>query len=444
MPQSYDPTPDPEMRQRVRDQLYALRDMSDDDVSWDTDDPADHNYLFVPGRVLMRADVESDFVELLGGRRDVPNVNADNRDSDRTNEATGLVTHRVPEFSGNRSLDVRLLVDAAARALGRRGAVTPEHYVHVAPNGSGNSCPATEPTETGFKTPWPPKVSGKGDGSGVTVAVVDCGWVPMQQPAGQVRELDEYDGHGPFAEEIIRTQAPNVAQIVQVRFPYTNNQATSGIASEVVLSNALGQALAAPVPQIISMSAGSHTYDHQPLLAFEQLWNSLRDPHTHEVENTVLVAAAGNECTDNPFYPAASDWATGVGSLDHRADRVSDYSNYAASANVYLLGRNHINRFPEGHYTCRGTPDIDDERDFRSGWARWSGTSFSTPLLAGYLAAYISQHLADVDSNGNPVTIRQLRNRFLASQRVEWGWHAGRGEYYRYISSRNYPTLPLP
>jgi hypothetical protein len=55
------------------------------------------------------------------------------------------------------------------------------------------------------------------------------------------------------------------------------------------------------------------------------------------------------------------------------------------------LGRNHVNAYPYGRYRCRETPDKDDYRFFRNGLARWSGTSFAAPLLAGLIAAEASR-----------------------------------------------------
>ena len=40
----------------------------------------------------------------------------------------------------------------------RRGAASPDHWVHVSPGGGGGSmCPAIEPQETGLTEPWPPQ-----------------------------------------------------------------------------------------------------------------------------------------------------------------------------------------------------------------------------------------------------------------------------------------------
>ena len=124
---------------------------------------------------------------------------------------------------------------------------------------------------------------------------------------------------------------------------------------------------------------------------------------------TVVVAAAGNDATSNPFYPAASTWTWGVGSLD-RDDAVSSFSNYRGSADVFVLGRNHVNEFPLGHYVCNEAPNKDDEREFANGLARWSGTSFAAPLLAGLLAAHLSQPL-----NRSP---REEARNFIRNNRL--------------------------
>ena len=96
----------------------------------------------------------------------------------------------------------------------------------------------------------------------------------------------------------------------------------------------------------------------------------------------------GNDCSPAPFYPAASKWAVGVGSLD-RNGRVSNFSNYDRSADVFVLGRNHVNRYPRGTYTCHEAPDDGEQRVFRTGWGRWSGTSFATPMMSGMIAVHI-------------------------------------------------------
>ncbi len=110
--------------------------------------------------------------------------------------------------------------------------------------------------------------------------------------------------------------------------------------------------------------------------------------------NCVLVAAAGNDSSPAPFWPAAFPWAVGVGSLD-RDGRVSSFSNRCSSADVYALGRNLVNAFPNGTYYCHESPDTGDVRVFSTGMARWSGTSFAAPIVAGLIAAQVAAHGGD-------------------------------------------------
>jgi subtilisin family serine protease len=276
------------------------------------------------------------------------------------------------------------------------GVVTPDHYLHLA-NGDGKHCPATEPEETGWKGPWPPMVDPAlaQAGAGVRVAVIDTGWhadagqeqvtAYLANDSGEAdpyvpgNRLRHYQGHGTFIAGVIKCRAPQ-AQIKHYRIG-------NGIAvSETEVVEAIYRALKDPAgpPHIINLSAGCHTRHGIGLLTFHHLWRN----RLSKMPGTVLVAAAGNDSSNLPFYPAARGWAVGVGSLDHRGvGPVSSFSNYGDSADVYLLGRNHVNAFPKGTYVCKEAPNKRDVREFTNGLARWSGTSFAAPVFAGLLAA---------------------------------------------------------
>ena len=60
-----------------------------------------------------------------------------------------------------------------------------------------------------------------------------------------------------------------------------------------------------------------------------------------------MVAAAGNDGNDVPFYPAAFDWVVSVGALDGDGKK-SDFSNYGKWVDVYAHGRDLVNAFPTG------------------------------------------------------------------------------------------------
>src|SRR5205807_6052667 len=87
----------------------------------------------------------------------------------------------------------------------------------------------------------------------------------------------------------------------------------------------------------------------------------------------VLVAAAGNESTSSPVYPAAlNNYVVGIASTTNWDSR-SSFSNYGVT-DVWIAapGENVISTFPGGTY------------------ASASGTSFSSPITAGTVALMLS------------------------------------------------------
>lgn len=273
--------------------------------------------------------------------------------------------------------------------------MTPEHLFYVCP--SVSPCPATEPEEVPPGIPPDPVLptpflsAGAADGRGVKVVVLDVGW--SDAPAaywlngvtgdpenafdgsGRIRP---YAGHGTFIAGVMRAIARNVEIVVKSYFT------TAGAIWEFDLAQALDEVLDL-APDIISLSAGTRTRHNLAPLGLDVFVKTRLD----RINGLALIAAAGNESTRDYFWPAAFPESVGVGALaDNGRDRAS-YSNFGGWVDVYAPGTNLVNAFLTGDYECTEPPNTGQLRSFQ-GMARWSGTSFATPLVAGLIAGRMS------------------------------------------------------
>jgi hypothetical protein len=383
---------DTQARDRARIQVEIVAEaLGRDQVGWDSEDPADFTYLFRRSSVLVRdRDVER-VLRALGDRGRVADnlVNGLTRLSVASNQP-------VPE----------LLVELDA-SVGI-GVATPDHILYVTP---GRCCPATEPEEPGTTDPHPALTKNHAAGGGVFVSVVDTGWHPpaaidpispwLGGVTGDPETIDldnihPYAGHGTFIAGVIRCVAPKTEIRVEGFLPKGGAMFESDMTVQLCQALALG-------PDIISFSAGSTTRDDRPALSFEVFWENFLS----HVKGTVLVAAAGNDSTRAPFWPAAFPWAISVGALDADGQR-AHFSNFGSWVDVYALGVDMVNAYPHGTFFTHEPPVIGEERHFK-GLARWSGTSFATPLVAGKIAARMSK---------TGLSARLAANQLLAEARA--------------------------
>ncbi len=412
-------------RARIRTQVELIARANQGRVGWDSEQPEEFTYLFDPDAILVRQGFEDQVREALQRSDRFDGELADAEYLERelaADERLGLVRQPLPGRRDGDPRRVPLALDLLDEAFGLVDDKAPEdgypyspdHWLHVAP-GSTKLCPESEPQETGLHHPWPPLAGDASLGKDVRVSVVDSGWHPPA--AGYTRtpwlasgvdgddenngpQLRQYAGHGTFIAGVVKCIAP--ATDVRVEGFLVNGGAL--LESEMVIQ--LRQTLRHHKPQVINLSAGATTRRDRPLFCFERFWEQDLAPLK---DTCLLVAAAGNDGSSHPFWPAAFPWALGVGSLDRSGD-VSSFSNYGDSADVYALGRNIINAYPKGTYVCREAPDTGDVRRFRNGLARWSGTSFAAPVVVGLIAARLtaggSVHQArdDVLAGASPVT----------------------------------------
>jgi subtilisin family serine protease len=290
-------------------------------------------------------------------------------------------------------------------------AATPHHVFFLSPYTW--LCPATEPQVPVAGIPADPAEGDHSLGEGVDVAVLDTGLVAgadshapwlagvtdadddppdlfdidalTAQPDGFI---DPYAGHGTFIAGIIRRIAP-AARLhmrrlaISLRTEVDVPRYGGDIVDELHVADHMRASVHAGA-KVVSLSAGGPTLHHRMPLSFHGMRSLFRR------EDAVLVASAGNGSTGQPFFPAALDWVIGVGALDATKQRAAWYSNSGVNATVWAPGTDLVNAYAYGTYRYFQPPDTGQERAFL-GMARWSGTSFSTPLVAGLIAARMSK-----------------------------------------------------
>ena len=298
-------------------------------------------------------------------------------------------------------LTVPAALDLIERRVGRErmfadgGALaTAAHVVHTA-----KLCSATEPEVPGgpAPAPYPPPAAPGAGQDAILLGISDTGlweqpswtvhpWMAAEvdgvaDPPGPVLaggqlSIPYEGGHGTMVAGVARCTAPGAGVYVGNHFPF------SGGTLEYMLARDLETLIADKSPDLINLSAGGYTRGDVPPLSFIEFRQ--RNP------GVMLVAAAGNDSTDRPFWPAAFDWASAVGALGADLQNLAWFSNYGDWVDVYALGEGLVNAYATGVYTYQEPPKQGATQVF-DGMARWSGTSFAAPLVAGLIVAEMAR-----------------------------------------------------
>jgi subtilisin family serine protease len=180
--------------------------------------------------------------------------------------------------------------------------------------------------------------------------------------------VDEAWGHGTFVSGTIAMVAP-AAKILPERVLDSDGNGNVYLVAQAILDATDAHA------QVINLSLGTADGSSSRLLA-----DAVAYALAH---GALVVAAAGNDRSRRPHYPAADRDVIGVTALAADGRGLADFADFGRWVDVAALGDRVVGPLPGGRY------------------AWWSGTSVATPFVAGQ-AALVRATLR----NGTPGAVR--------------------------------------
>jgi subtilisin family serine protease len=198
--------------------------------------------------------------------------------------------------------------------------------------------------------------------------------------------LDPVAGHGTFIAGLIQQLAPGCMQLhvrLMTRFGIVVEWSVGALLQWVpTVATAIDRDV------IVSMSFGGPTLG-QPVFLEDLTAAAAAAAGTAPDGSTTgvaLVAAAGNDGTCIPYFPAAWPTVVGVGGVG--PDGPPDWTNYGAWVDACAPAADLVSCFFEFNGALPSINTVDED-DF-PGWAYWSGTSFAVPCVVAALARSIA------------------------------------------------------
>jgi subtilisin family serine protease len=198
------------------------------------------------------------------------------------------------------------------------------------------------------------------------------------------RVLDPAAGHGTFIAGIFANLAPG-ARVDCERALSSYGDTDDAAIAQVLLSKFDFNA-DEPAYDIVSMSFGGFADENDPPIALAQAIAKIQARWAPPVlgdedaleQRVVFVASAGNNASCRPTWPASFENVIGVGALGPNGP--AWFTNYGPWVNACAPGVDIVSTFFDLGPLARLDGDHFD------GWAKWSGTSFSGPVVAAQIA----------------------------------------------------------
>ncbi|WP_309134537.1 S8/S53 family peptidase [Cellulomonas sp.] len=194
--------------------------------------------------------------------------------------------------------------------------------------------------------------------------------------------LDLCAGHGTFVAGVVAQVAP------AARITVHRALLGGGVGTEIDVATAIVRA-AEQGADVINLSLGASTLYDQPSLAVEAALERVEEIEREEHREILLVASAGNAGDTRPVWPAAFRQVVAVAALtaEHRP---APWSSHGFWVDCSAVGEGVHAPFVEGQESYEFTADPDHFPT--DAFARWSGTSFAAPQVAGRVAALMQEH----------------------------------------------------
>ena len=190
--------------------------------------------------------------------------------------------------------------------------------------------------------------------------------------------LDPAAGHGTFIAGLIDLLTPGC-----------------DLTAERVLSNygagdevAIAQRIDAIDADLLNLSFGGYALDHMDVLAAAI--------NGAQQKGTVVVASAGNDGICRPSLPAAFPDVVSVAALGPYGP--ARFSNYGPWVRACAPGVDIVSRFFTKFDGKEVAPAGGIDPDKFASWARWSGTSFSGPIVVAALARELQLGLTTAEA----------------------------------------------